>query len=72
MAAKSTHFRVGNGDMTLIKLDSGRCILIDINIRSAADDTQDSTPDVAGARYAEEAGVWNAIRPYLEAMTANA
>ena len=24
------------------------------------------------ARYAEEAGVWKAIRPYLEAMTANA
>jgi predicted transcriptional regulator of viral defense system len=24
------------------------------------------------ARYAEEAGVWNAMRPYLEAMTANA
>ncbi len=24
------------------------------------------------ARYAEEAGVWNALRPYLEAMTANA
>lgn len=24
------------------------------------------------ARYAEEGGVWNAIRPYLEAMTANA
>jgi predicted transcriptional regulator of viral defense system len=24
------------------------------------------------SRYAEEAGVWNALRPYLEAMTANA
>jgi predicted transcriptional regulator of viral defense system len=24
------------------------------------------------ARYAEEGGVWNALRPYLEAMTANA
>ncbi len=24
------------------------------------------------ARFAEEAGVWNALRPYLEAMTANA
>lgn len=24
------------------------------------------------ARYAEEAGAWNALRPYLEAMTANA
>ncbi len=43
----TTHFRVGNGDMTLIKLASGRCILIDINIRGAADDPDDDTPDVA-------------------------
>jgi hypothetical protein len=41
------HFRVGNGDMTLIETDSGRFILIDINIRAAADDPDDDTPDVA-------------------------
>jgi len=46
-APVTTHFRVGNGDMTLIKLASGRCILIDINIRGAADDPDDDTPDVA-------------------------
>lgn len=47
MTVKTTHFRVGNGDMTLIVLPSGRRILIDINIRSAADDPDDGTPDVA-------------------------
>jgi hypothetical protein len=47
MAAKTTHFRVGNGDMTLLELESGRRILIDINIRSAANDPDDDTPDVA-------------------------
>ena len=48
MTIKTTHFRVGNGDMTLIVLPSGRRILIDINIRSAADNPDDDTPDVAG------------------------
>ncbi|SUS07741.1 F39 [uncultured Defluviicoccus sp.] len=41
-------FPVGNGDMTLIELESGRTILIDMNIRAAADDPNDPTPDVAG------------------------
>lgn len=40
-------FPVDNGDMTLIELDSGRTILIDVNIRLAADDPDDDTPDVA-------------------------
>ncbi|MBO9471648.1 metallohydrolase [Endozoicomonas sp. G2_2] len=48
MAAKITFFPVGDGDMTLITLDSGRTILIDINIREAADDPDDETCDVAG------------------------
>ncbi|OQX67093.1 MAG: hypothetical protein B6A08_17165 [Sorangiineae bacterium NIC37A_2] len=38
-------FPVGNGDMTLIKLRSGRTILIDINIRQLTGD--DPPPDVA-------------------------
>ena len=37
MAATTTHFRVGNGDMTLVELESGRTILIDIRIRADAD-----------------------------------
>ncbi|WP_199257896.1 ComEC/Rec2 family competence protein [Paracoccus binzhouensis] len=47
MASKITLFPVGNGDMTLIETDSGRKILIDLNIRAAADDSDDDTPDVA-------------------------
>lgn len=38
MTAKLTFFPVGNGDMTLIRLESGRAILIDVNIRVSADD----------------------------------
>jgi beta-lactamase superfamily II metal-dependent hydrolase len=44
MTVKTLHFRVDNGDMTLIFLESGRVILTDINIRGKADD---STPNVA-------------------------
>lgn len=40
-------YPVGNGDMTLIELQSGRRILIDVDIRAAADDPDDDTPDVA-------------------------
>lgn len=47
MVATISLFVVGNGDMTLIELESGRKILIDTNIRSAADDPDDDTPDVA-------------------------
>ena len=34
MVAKIAFFPVGNGDMTLVELESGRKILIDINIRA--------------------------------------
>lgn len=47
MTANITFFPVGNGDMTLIRTESGRRILIDINIRKAADDPDDETVDVA-------------------------
>jgi len=40
-------FPVGNGDMTLVKLESGRTILIDVSIRVAADNPNEPTPDVA-------------------------
>ena len=40
-------FPVGNGDMVLVTTESGCRILIDINIRTAADDPDDDTPDVA-------------------------
>jgi len=50
MATSVTFFPVGNGDMTLISLGdtAGTNILIDCNIRGAADDPDDDTRDVAG------------------------
>lgn len=47
MSAKVTFFPVGNGDMTLITLFDETNILIDVNIRSAADNPDDDTCDVA-------------------------
>lgn len=47
MAATISFFPVDNGDMTLIELESGRTVLIDVNIRQKADDPDDDTPDVA-------------------------
>jgi hypothetical protein len=46
MAARSLHYRVGNGDMTLMVLESGRRVLVDIDIREAIGDDSD-LPDVA-------------------------
>ncbi len=46
MTAQLSFFPVGNGDMTLIQTESDRRVLIDMNIRSAADDPDDDTPDV--------------------------
>ncbi|NJM20459.1 MAG: metallohydrolase [Richelia sp. SM1_7_0] len=48
MVATLNFFPVDNGDMTLIELESGQRILIDVNIRAAADDSNDSTPNVVG------------------------
>jgi hypothetical protein len=47
MPAQITFFPVENGDMTLIKFESGRNLLIDVMIRASADDPDDSTADVA-------------------------
>ena len=47
MVAKVTFFPIGNGDMTLVEFESGRKVLIDMNIRAAADDPDDDTLDVA-------------------------
>jgi hypothetical protein len=46
MAAKVSFFSVANGDMTLVKTDNGKNVLIDLNVRQAADDPDDDTPDV--------------------------
>ena len=49
MTATLSFFPVGNGDMTLLETESGRKILIDLNIRAEADDPDNDTPDVARA-----------------------
>ncbi len=47
MTANLSFFPVDNGDMTLVQTEEGNKILIDMNIRAAADDKDDDTPDVA-------------------------
>jgi len=47
MAAELVFYPVDNGDMTLVALESGRNILIDINIRADADDPDGDAADVA-------------------------
>ena len=48
MTASIEFFPVGDGDMTLIRLASGKTILIDIHIRNDADnENKDDYPDVA-------------------------
>ncbi|TAJ19918.1 MAG: metallohydrolase [Dehalococcoidia bacterium] len=46
MTAKLLFFPVDCGDMTLVEFDSGKKLLVDVNIRAAADDPDDETPDV--------------------------
>lgn len=47
MTAKVRIFPTGNGDMSLVEFESGKKLVIDCNIRAAADDPDDDTPDVA-------------------------
>src|ERR1035437_9012984 len=47
MSVRTTHFCVANGDMMLVEFESGRKLVVDINIRTAVDDPEDDTPDVA-------------------------
>ena len=69
MAAKITFFPVDNGDMTLIRLadSNATSLLIDCKIRSAADDSDDTTPDVASALRGKINKDGN-NRPYIDAM----
>jgi hypothetical protein len=72
MATKVSFFSVGNGDMTLIQLgdEAGTTILVDCNIRAAADDPEDDTPDVAGA-LRDRLNRDNKGRPYVDAFLLN-
>ena len=46
MVAKVIHFKVANGDMALFELESGRRVLVDMNIRDP-DSCEDEIADVA-------------------------
>jgi len=69
MATKITFFPVDNGGMTLISLGdkAGTTILIDCNIRAAADDPEDDTRDVA-ADLRERLSRDGDGRPYVDAL----
>ncbi|MFA7263016.1 MAG: metallohydrolase [Caulobacter sp.] len=67
MAAKVSFFPVANGDMALVKTDKGNHVLIDINIRKAADDPDDKTPDVA-KQLKDRLPKDSDGRPYVDAM----
>lgn len=66
MSAKITFFPVANGDMTLITLNDTNetSILIDVNIRCAADDPDDDTCDVA-AELRKKLQTDDKGRPYV-------
>ena len=63
MAGVLTFFPVDNGDMTLIKLESGRTILVDINIREPVDGIRDVSKDLRTRLGTDGSG-----RPYVDAM----
>jgi hypothetical protein len=58
-------FPVGNGDMTLIKLRSGRTVLIDVNIRQVTG--EDPPPDVA-KELKEHLSKDSEGRPFVDAF----
>jgi hypothetical protein len=72
MSAKITFFPVGNGDMTLITLnDSNETnILIDVNIRSAADNPDDDSCDVA-AELRKRLKTDDEGRPYVDVFVSS-
>ena len=63
MVGKVVFFPVGNGDMTLIQLESGRNILVDINIRQPGDGVRDVAADLRALLKLDGNG-----RPYVDAM----
>jgi len=60
-------FPVGNGDMTFVETEGGNRILIDMNIREAADDTDDDAPDVA-KKLRDRLARDSQDRPYVDAL----
>ncbi len=65
--ATLSFFPVGNGDMTLLRTEDGHSLLIDVNIRVAADDQDDDTPDVA-QMLRHRLKSYTDGRPYVDAL----
>ncbi|MDT8292221.1 metallohydrolase [Roseomonas mucosa] len=63
MSAIITVFPVCNGDMTLVEFESGRTLLIDINIRQPSEDIRDVAQDLRDRLKKDSEG-----RPYVDAM----
>lgn len=63
MNPEITFYPVANGDMTLIKLESGRRILIDANIRKPDDEIRDVADDLRKDLELDENN-----RPYVDVM----
>ena len=63
MAAKIDFFRVSNGDMTLVRLESGYTLLVDCRIRKADDDTPDVAKQLKDLLKRD-----GEARPYVDAM----
>ena len=68
MAAKTYHFKVGNGDMTLVALESGRNILIDCKIGHAADDPNEDEVPNAGQQLRNRLSRDTLRRFYVDAF----
>lgn len=65
MTAEMTSFSVDNGDMTLLKLENGKYVLIDCNIREA---TGDDPPPDALKQLKERLPKDSFRRPYVDAF----
>lgn len=67
MVAQIEFFPVDNGDMTLITLNNGKKILIDINIRNDATDDSKDMPNVA-KMLTDRLSTDSKGRPYVDAF----
>lgn len=63
MSASITFFPVDNGDMTLLELESGRRVLVDINIREPGEGIRDVAKDLRDRLKTDKEG-----RPYVDAF----
>jgi len=68
MPATISFFRVDNGDMTLLTLQSEKRVLIDCNVRKAADDPGDKDAADVGTQLRDRLARDSSGRPYVDVM----